>query len=928
MDIHRSSIKDFVMPKVKSVIVIDYYEGIQGMLASRGDFPYDDFLANPRMRTQTEIIWATDVFSSRPSLLCDIKGELKDRYSYALKERINAIEALIESLKTEDGGVALSELLSKAISYIDERSVYCGDGNVVVVNWGLIPRRPDLGSGSIYRSGKFVGNWGNFQPVPQVLEKPKIKEEPISKEPALNVEPIISVPPVSAPSPVPDENPIVEQEISIVHTPKETVQPVPPQVVTPPSFTQADKVEIPTQTEKKEEKKETPDKPQEPVKDKENPDNKDTGKKTKDTKKEDDYNWKSFFSGLWQGLKFFFRKIWWLLLLLLLLFAILFFCKGCQGPISQINPFYNPLPENPRILPIESGAVGMSADGMTQIATDRLNIMLEKENDNTMLEWAKAFKKEYSSEDYEIFYYNEEFYNLQIKVPSAEREQIKKEIKQKLSGFSFDVFDETVFKTEAVSFNDPELSNQAHAWYLNAIGATDAWNLTLGDPDVIVAVVDNGFDTTHPEFQGKIVRPYNVLTQDANLRPILTKEGENAHGTHVAATAVGNCNNGQGLMGIAPKCKLMPIQVGNDNPEGSMSNQAIVEGVLYAINQGADVVNVSLGMYTPDAVKGMSEGQQLNYISSSMKQEELMWAKIFEKAKQRNCIIVFAAGNDNVISGIDPKKRSNETIRVSAVNTTLEKANFSNFGRYAQLNREYSSVSAPGVAIFSAAPHGKYMNMQGTSMAAPVVSGAVALLKSVNKNITVDQAITLLKETGREVNPSIGPLINLSKALRRAFNVGDSPSPSNCDDIAKQVERLKAQIDSLCQLCPDAGSPSDTLKYKDAVKDNHGLDGLWKTTTSLVASADNTPIELYMRFRQLKGTLTIKNQGNVFTAPLTAKINNGKIFITQHQPASSKTSDTTFSIYKYECSADRKGNLTCKASNESGTVTFNLIRVK
>ena len=364
MDIHRSSIKDFVMPKVKSVIVIDYYEGIQGMLASRGDFPYDDFLANPRMRTQTEIIWATDVFSSRPSLLCDIKGELKDRYSYALKERINAIEALIESLKTEDGGVALSELLSKAISYIDERSVYCGDGNVVVVNWGLIPRRPDLGSGSIYRSGKFVGNWGNFQPVPQVLEKPKIKEEPISNEPAINVEPIISVPPVSAPSPVPDENPIVEQEISIVNTPKETVQPVPPQVVTPPSVTQDDKVEIPTQTEKKEEKKETPDKPKEPVKEKENPDNKDTGKKIKDTKKEDDYNWKSFFSGLWQGLKFFFRKIWWLLMLLLLLFAILFFCKGCQGPISQINPFYNPLPENPRILPIESGAVGMSADGM------------------------------------------------------------------------------------------------------------------------------------------------------------------------------------------------------------------------------------------------------------------------------------------------------------------------------------------------------------------------------------------------------------------------------------------------------------------------------------------------------------------------------------------------------------------------------------
>lgn len=911
------------MPKVKSVIVIDYYEGIQGMLASRGDFPYDDFLANPRMRTQTEIIWATDVFSSRPSLLCDIKGELKDRYSYALKERINAIEAIIESLKTEEGGLALSELLLKAISYIDERSVYCGDGNIVVVNWGLIPRRPDIGSGSIYRSGKFVGNWGNFQPVPQVLEKTSVNEEPMDNEPAVNVESIIPVP-VS--SPVTEEIPVVGKDIPIVKAPKETMQPAPPQIVTPPSVANADKNDIPSPNEKKEEKKANPEQFEEDVKDKETPDHKDIGINTKDNIKEDDYNWRSFFYGLWQGFKFFFRKIWWLLLLLLMFLAVLFFCKGCQGPISQINPFYNPLPENPRILPIEKGSVGMSADGMTQIATDRLNIILEKENDNTMLEWAKAFKEEYSSEDYEIFYYNEEFYNLQIKVPASEREQIKNEIKQKLSGFSFDVFDETVFKAEADSFNDPELSNQAHAWYLNAIGAIDAWNLTLGDPDVIVAIVDNGFDTSHPEFQGKIVRPFNVLTQDANLRPILTKNGENAHGTHVAATAVGNCNNGQGLMGIAPKCKLMPIQVGNDNIEGCISNQAIVEGVLYAINQGADVVNVSLGMYTSDAIKGMSEGQQLNYISSSMKQEEFLWAKIFEKAKQRNCIIVFAAGNDNVISGIDPKKRSNETIRVSAVNTTLEKADFSNFGRYAQLNREYSSVSAPGVAIFSAAPHGKYMNMQGTSMAAPVVSGAVALLKSVNKNITVNQVISILKETGREVNPSIGPLINLSKALKRAFNVGTAPT--NCHDITKQVERLKAQIDSLCQLCPDAAAPSDTLKYKDAVKNNHGLDGLWKTTTNLVASVDKTPIELYMRFEQLKGTLTVKNQGNVFTAPLTARITNGKIYITQHQPASSLTSTTTFSIYKYVCSADRKGNLTCKASNVSGTVTFNLVRVK
>ena len=159
MDIHRSSIKDFIMPKVKSVVVIDYYEGIQGLLKSREEFPYDNFLANPRVRTQNEIIWATDSFKEKPTLLTDIEGTLKEQYAYAIKERIKSIESLIEVLKQEEGGAPLSELLSKAISYIDERSVYCSDGNVVVVNWGLIPRSLNLGTGCIYKSGKFVANW-------------------------------------------------------------------------------------------------------------------------------------------------------------------------------------------------------------------------------------------------------------------------------------------------------------------------------------------------------------------------------------------------------------------------------------------------------------------------------------------------------------------------------------------------------------------------------------------------------------------------------------------------------------------------------------------------------------------------------------------------------------------------------------------------
>lgn len=904
------------MPKVKSVIVIDYYEGIQGMLRSREEFPYNDFLANPRLRTQTEITWATDSFTERPKLLIDLDGVLKERYAYALKERINSIESLISILKEEEGGAPLSELLSKAVSYIDERSVYCGDGNVVVVNWGLIPRRPDLGSGSIYRSGKFVANWDKLQRNPDI-EKPRVEQEP---QPHLHDEPteIKDPEPVELPqtqSDIPEE-PVQEVPQELLNDePKQEQEPVLIVSPTQPEVSQPQSGPVTHEKpEAKEEKKEITDKPQEEKKE----------TKNELSKKEDEeYTWKSFFGGFWRGFKFILRKLWWILLLILLILAILFLCKGCQGPISQINPFYNPLPDNPVVLPIENGEVGMSADGKTQIATDRLNIILEKTNDNTMLEWAKAFKKAYPDEEYEIFYYNKEFYNLQIKVPSNEREQVKNEIKDKLSDFSFDVFDETVYQSEEMSFNDPELKDAEHAWYLQAIGAYDAWKVIQGDSDVIVAVVDNGFDMTHPEFAGKIVHPYNVLTQNTNLRPIKTKEGENAHGTHVAATAVGNCNNGTGLLGIAPKCKLLPVQVGNDNPEGSMSNQAIMEGVMYAISQGADVINVSLGMYTPGIVKTMSEAQQLNYISSTMKQEELMWAKIFEKAKQKNCIIVFAAGNDNVVSGIDPKKRSTETIRVSALSTDLSKASFSNFGVYPQLNRFYSTVSAPGVDIYSAAPHDSYTSMNGTSMAAPVVSGAIALLKSIDKSLNVNQVTSILQQSGRNVGDNIGPMINLHRAILLAKG---EKLPTKCDEISEEVKRLKAKIDSLTRICPDADAPSDTLKYNEAVKDKHGLDGLWKSTTSLVATKDNTPVELYMEFKKLKGTLTIVKNKERYKAPLKASIKNGKITITQNSPATNGTDN--FVPYKYDCSADRKGNLICTATSTENTVTFNLIRIK
>lgn len=103
---------------------------------------------------------------------------------------------------------------------------------------------------------------------------------------------------------------------------------------------------------------------------------------------------------------------------------------------------------------------------------------------------------------------------------------------------------------------------------------------------------------------------------------------------------------------------------------------------------------------------------------------------------------------------------------------------------------------------------------------------------------------------------------------------------------------------------------------------------MWKSTTSLVATNDMTPIELYMEFCKLKGALRICNKGSVYTAPLTANIYNKKITIVQHKDAVCSNTEDFFCKYSYICSADRYGNLQCTATSKSNTVIFNLVKVK
>jgi subtilisin family serine protease len=388
------------------------------------------------------------------------------------------------------------------------------------------------------------------------------------------------------------------------------------------------------------------------------------------------------------------------------------------------------------------------------------------------MDLAKDFKTKYPDDKYKVIYYDNVVKRMQIEIPKEEREQLKKEIPPKFAPeYELFVFDEALFEGSYTP-NDPAFADRDKTWYLTAIKAPQAWDITRGSEKITVAIVDNGFNLKHPELSSKVVMPYNVWKHSTEIFPQQVD-----HGTHVAGTALAIADNGKGICGIAPNCAFMPIQIAD--ARGLMTTTSVLDGILYALYQGADVVNVSLGgQFT--GLDQFPESVQRDLIQNHFKEEERLWREIMRIAANHNSTIVVAAGNDNVLAGIDALQRPELFITVSAVDKNSQsygKADFSNYGNY-------STISAPGVGIYSSIGKNDYATMDGTSMAAPIVTGAIALMKSLNDSLTTKQIICILQSTGLETQGNIGKLIQLDKALEKVKS-GDiidcTPPPSTGD---------------------------------------------------------------------------------------------------------------------------------------------------
>ena len=386
------------------------------------------------------------------------------------------------------------------------------------------------------------------------------------------------------------------------------------------------------------------------------------------------------------------------------------------------------LPEQTaRITPIDTSKIITDTVNNRRIVSNLVNIAI-KNSTNSIAKFANELKEKYPSTEYKIVYIDSVVNRLQVQLPENDRIDFKKEVKLKLDQYKLLVWDETLFDY-VKNFNDPKLQDNSANWYLKAVNIDKAWEQTTGDKNIIIAVIDNGFDLNHPELKGKAVKPYNVIDKSSDVNP----NGVN-HGTHVSSTIVANGNNNQGLVGICPDCSFMPIKVQDQN--GMMTNTYIIDAILYAIKNNSDIINLSLGMQIPIGLN-IPLQEQKEYINSNAKDEEEFWNDLFTYANEKNVTCVLAAGNSNIMTGFDPFQRTKSTIKVGAVDQNGKKTNFSNFG----IN---TTIYAPGTNIFGAKPGNKYESLEGTSMAAPIVSGFIGLIKSKNKNISNQEIVKIL----------------------------------------------------------------------------------------------------------------------------------------------------------------------------------------
>ncbi|MDX3455007.1 type VII secretion-associated serine protease mycosin [Streptomyces sp. ME02-8801-2C] len=270
---------------------------------------------------------------------------------------------------------------------------------------------------------------------------------------------------------------------------------------------------------------------------------------------------------------------------------------------------------------------------------------------------------------------------------------------------------------------------RSQQWALDAMHMQEAWRTTKGK-GITVAVLDTGVEANHPDLVGNVLKGKDLVGFGASRgNPYWAKHGTAMAGI-IAAHGHGY-DDEDGVVGIAPEAKILPIRVileDGDSARRKARNtrgNALAEGIRWAADQGADVINLSLGDDSKSAHPEPAEDEAVQY------------------ALEKGAVVVASAGNGGEKGDhISYPAAYPGVIAATAVDKYGVRAPFST-------RRWYATVSAPGVGVVIAAPDERYYEGWGTSAAAAFVSGTVALIKAAHPGLSPAQIKKLLEDTAR-----------------------------------------------------------------------------------------------------------------------------------------------------------------------------------
>ena len=325
--------------------------------------------------------------------------------------------------------------------------------------------------------------------------------------------------------------------------------------------------------------------------------------------------------------------------------------------------------------------------------------------------------------------------------------------------------------------NDPGYLAQQSA-YLQRMEMPAAWDYTTGSPDVIIAIVDTGVDLTHEDLQSGIWTnpgeiPGNGIDDDGNgfiddahgwnfAQNSNNPNDDYGHGTHVAGIAAARTNNGKGMAGVAGGATIMPVKIFPPPPNVIGTYEDLIRGIIYATDNGARVINLSLG------ATSYSRGEEA----------------AVDYAWSHGVVVVAAAGNSGRENYHYPAAHPH-VIAVAATDASDQLAGFSTWG-------DFVGVAAPGSGVWSTYRGNSYTWMSGTSMATPHVSGLAALILSLNPGLSPADVRALIENNADDLgtvgwDPHYGyGRINARRALAATPALtGTVPTPTPHPPLAE-----------------------------------------------------------------------------------------------------------------------------------------------